>query len=143
MNEELRSTNEELETTNDELRSRALECGLLSDRMQSLLSSLSSAVVVVGRELLVELWNQAAEALWGLRAAEVAGRSLAALDFGLPVAVLQPAIRACLDGHSQREVLEVPAVTRTGRSATFRVVCTPVAGGPPASGVVVVVDEAG
>jgi two-component system CheB/CheR fusion protein len=138
--EELRSSNEELETTNEELRTRVAEIDILNERFQSLLGSIQSAVVALDRELLVEVWNHQAEELWGLRAGEVEGKPLATLDSGLPAEELQNVIRSCLDGASEREVIEVDGVTRRGRPTRFHVVCTPVAGSSPPTGVVLVVE---
>jgi two-component system CheB/CheR fusion protein len=140
MNEELRSTNEELETANDELRVRAQEVEGLNDRLESLVASMLSAVVVVDRELVVELWNHAAEALWGLRASEVEGRPLTGLTIGLPVAELEPAIRACLDGRSTREMVTVRGVTRTGQPTGYRVTCTPLTGRPSGTSAVLMIE---
>ncbi|HXW32529.1 MAG TPA: PAS domain S-box protein, partial [Acidimicrobiales bacterium] len=141
MNEELRSTNEELETANQELRERAIEVEDLNDRLGSLLGSISSAVVVLDSELLIELWNPVAEHLWGLTTDEVTGRSLAALDIGLPIGPLQAAVRACLDGRSKKETVTVDGMVRTGRPARFEVVVTPISGPAPTSGVVLVINE--
>lgn len=141
MNEELRSTNEELETSNLELRERAIEVEDLNDQLGSLLTSLSSAVIVLDRELLVELWNPAAEELWGLRAEDAAKRSLATLEIGLPIGPLQKTVRACLDGQSTKETVTVDGTTRTGRPVRFSVVCTPISGPSPPSGVVLVINE--
>ncbi len=139
-NEELQSTNEELETTNEEIRIRAIEVETLNERLHSLLSSMMSGVIMLDRELLVELWNDTAEDLWGLRSEEAEGRSIAALDIGLPAGPLQTAIRDCLDGRSEREVAVVDGLTRTGRPTRFRVVCTPIATPGPPTGVVLVID---
>ncbi|HMK63362.1 MAG TPA: CheR family methyltransferase [Acidimicrobiales bacterium] len=141
MNEELRSTNEELETANQELRERAIEVEDLNDRLGSLLASLPCAVIVLDGELLVELWNPVAEKLWGMSIDEAVGRSLAALDIGLPIGPLQAAFRACLDGRSNKELVTVDGVVRTGRRARFEVVVTPILGPAPPPGVVLVITE--
>jgi two-component system CheB/CheR fusion protein len=140
MNEELRSTNEELETANDELRVRAQEMEGLNGRLESLVASMVSAVVVVDRELVVELWNHAAEALWALPAPAVEGRSLLGHNLGLPMGEVEPAIRACLDGRSIPEVVTVRGLTRTGQPTNYRVTCTPVTRGPSGPGAVLMIE---
>lgn len=45
-----------------------------------------------------------------------------------------------LDGSSDREVLDLDGFTRTGRPSRPHVVCTPVSGREPVSGVVLVID---
>ena len=102
MNEELQSTNEELETVNEELRERSDELNQVNTFLESILGSLRGGVVVVDRDLLVQVWNHKAEDLWGLRADEVRGKNLLNLDIGLPVERLKPAIRACLSGEVAR-----------------------------------------
>ena len=140
MNEELSATNEELETTNEALRTRSTEILILNERLESLMSSLSSVVIAIDREMLVELWNDKAEELWGLRQAEVEGKPLAVLDIGLPVGELVPIIRSCLDGATPRKVDALDGYTRTGRPVRLRVMCTPVSGSGLVSGVVLVID---
>ena len=115
MNEELQSTNEELETINNELRDRSTELDQLNIFLQSILAGLQSAVVVLDPEMQVQAWNRQAEELWGLRSAEVLGQHFLNLDIGFPVDALRPAIRACLSGQSEHEVLTRPAVNRRGR----------------------------
>src|SRR2546423_6859690 len=93
MNEELQSANEELETMNDELRGRGQELNVSNAYLESILTSLRSAVIVIDRELRVHVWNPEAAELWGLRADEVRGAHFFNLDIGLPVAELQHPIR--------------------------------------------------
>src|SRR6185312_9932113 len=66
MNEELQSTNEELSTANDQLRQRGDELSHLNTFLNSILGSLQHAVIVVDKELRVQLWNHQAEDMWGL-----------------------------------------------------------------------------
>ena len=124
LNEELHSTNEELGAMNEELQRRTLELDRLNTFMGSILGSVTIGVVVVDSELEIEVWNGRAEDLWGLRAEEVHGRSLLALDIGLPVAMLAEPVRACLAG-SQNEQLVVRAHNRRGREIECRIFVTP------------------
>src|SRR5262249_23087384 len=79
MNEELHSTNEELETINTELRDRTAALDSANLFLHAILSSLRTGVVVVDRQLHVQIWNYRAEDLWGLRSDEVLGKSLLGL----------------------------------------------------------------
>jgi two-component system CheB/CheR fusion protein len=125
MNEELQSTNEELETVNTELRERGEELNRLNASLESILTSLRSAVVVLDRELRVTVWSDKAEDLWGLRPAEIQGHHFLNLDIGLPVDQLRTPIRAALAGESQQVVLA--ARNRRGRDIECAVSCTPLA----------------
>jgi len=68
MNEELQSTNEELQTVNEELRQRTDEMHQLNAFLESVLSGMRAAAIVVNQNLNVLVWNRRAEDLWGLRA---------------------------------------------------------------------------
>ena len=74
MNEELQSTNEELETSNTELRTRTAELSRALGFLNSILSGVRVAVIVLDRELKVLVWNAQAEEMWGVRADEAQGR---------------------------------------------------------------------
>ena len=50
------------------------------------------------RDVRVQVWNETAAELWGLRDDEVEGEHLTDLDIGLPVEQLNQPIRACLNG---------------------------------------------
>jgi two-component system, chemotaxis family, CheB/CheR fusion protein len=123
-NEELQSTNEELETINDELRQRTTELDEVNVFLQAILTSLQSAVVVVDRDLRVQVWNDHAHELWGLRADEVDGEHLMNLDIGLPVEHLRQPLRACLAGE-QPEDLVLDAVNRRGRPVECHIRAAP------------------
>ena len=123
-NEELQSTNEELETINDELRQRSAELDEVNGFLEAILTSLQSAVVVVDREVRVQVWNQHAQELWGLRAQEVDGEHLMNLDIGLPLEHLRQPVRACLAGEQPDEVV-LRAVNRRGRTIECHVRAAP------------------
>jgi two-component system, chemotaxis family, CheB/CheR fusion protein len=129
MNEELQSTNDDFQTINDQLRDRTGELHVVNTFMQSILASLPSGVVVVNRDLRIQVWNRFAEELWGLRQDETVGQHLLAIDIGLPIDRLQPALKAVLAGETGSEV-ELGAINRRGRAVTVRVKTTPLTSGP-------------
>ena len=142
MNEELQLTNEELETINDELRDRSNELDQLNAFLQSILEGLQSAVIVIDADMKVQAWNRQAEDLWGLRRDEVLEQHLLSLDIGFPVDSLRPAIRSCLAGRSEREVLTLPAVNRLGRPVHCSVSVSCLGADPP-SGILILMDCVG
>jgi two-component system, chemotaxis family, CheB/CheR fusion protein len=125
MNEELQSTNEELQTINDELRDRGTQLNDLNAFLEGIFTGLRGGVVVVGSDLRVLIWNSRSEDLWGLRAAEVVGSSLLALDIGLPVEQLTGTLRTVLAGHNAVVEVDLLATNRRGRAMQCHVVCTP------------------
>ena len=128
MNEELQSTNEELQTVNEELRQRTDEMNQLNTFLESVLSGMRAAAVVLNANLNVLIWNRRAEDLWGLRADEVQGRSMLNLDIGLPVGELRNVIRPCLAGDSDHQQVVLDAVNRRGKKIKCRVTCSPLVG---------------
>jgi two-component system CheB/CheR fusion protein len=125
MNEELQSTNEELQTVNEELRTRTEEMNQLNAFLESVLTGMRSASVVIDHNYNVLVWNRRAEDMWGLRADEVRAKSLLGLDIGLPVGELRPTIRACLSGESDQRETTLEATNRRGKRFKCRVACTP------------------
>ena len=129
MNEELQSMNDELQATNDELRDRTAEISALNHFMESVLGSLGAGVVVVSREMIVQVWNRQAEDLWGLREAETVGQHFLNLDSGLPTERLKPLVREVIfDGSGGNEMV-MEAVNRRGRTIELRVAVTPLLSG--------------
>ena len=123
-NEELQSTNDELHTINDVLRDRSMEVDEAKRFFDSLVNSITLGMVVVDREMRVVVWNRGSEQLWGLRAEEVTGAPLTALDIGLPVDDVKPLIgRVFVDAEASGETV-VDAVNRRGRATRVRVSCT-------------------
>ena len=144
MNEELQATNEELQTMNAELRQNSEELDQLNDFLRSILASVRAGVVVLDQHLVVHLWNDRAEDLWGLKADEVVGRSLLHLDIGLPVEKLVGPVNAFLAGNGKYEELVLDAVNRRGKSIRCRVTCTLRLGTTgERRGVVLLMDEVG
>ena len=125
MNEELQSTNEELTTINDELRRRSDELNDVNDFKEAVLASLRAGVVVLDTEIRVEVWNDKATDLWGIRDDEVRGMHFMMLDIGFPVQALAKPIRACLSGEAESETLSLEAINRRGKPITCEVTCTP------------------
>ena len=70
---------------------------------------------MVDEQLDVVLWNQTAEHLFGLRAADVVDRSFLALDFGLPVGSIGPLLHAVAGD-------DVPRRARDSRSTVVEAV---------------------
>ena len=122
MNEELQSTNEELETINDELRQRSLELNEVNAFLETILSSMNVAVIVIDREQRVQIWNAESTELWGVRGDEAQGQHLFGLDIGLPLDGVRTALRGILAGKEERADVELEALTRRGR--TLRVSVT-------------------
>jgi len=143
MNEELQSTNEELTTINDELRRRSDELNDVNDFMEAVLGSLRGGVVVLDTQLRIEVWNEKATDLWGVRDDEVRGMHFMMVDIGLPVQALAKPIRACLSGEVESETLSLEAINRRGKPITCEVTCTPMrrANGDDVRGVIVLMEE--
>lgn len=131
--------NDELQVTNEALRERTAQISSLNAFMESILSSLGAAVVVVNRDLMVDVWSGQAEELWGLRESEVVGRHLLNLDSGLPSAELKEPIRAVLDG-SERQELTVEAINRRGRRIGLRITATPLLSGDRMAGALLLLE---
>lgn len=128
MNEELQSTNEELQTMNDELRMRSSELNSTNAFLESVFMSLRSAVVVLDRDLHVQVWNAGAEDLWGLRSEETQSKAFFNLDMGLPLKELQQPIREVLSNHAPLHQLTLAATNRKGRRVRCVVSVTPLLG---------------
>jgi len=124
-NEELQSTNEELETMNEELRQRTLELNEINAFLETILTSLGVAVVVLDRNGQIDVWNAHAEELWGLRQEEVVGQHFLALDIGLPVEQLKQPIKRALEDDAFHGEVTLPATTRRGRQIECTVTCLP------------------
>jgi len=142
MNEELQSTNEELQTINDELRERTAQLDEVNAFLETILRSLKLSVVVLDRQLQVQIWNALSTELWGLRPEEVEGEHFLGLDIGLPVDELKGVLRACLDGRTDREELVVAATNRRGRPIECDVTALPMhAGSDHVTGVILLMQE--
>ena len=142
MNEELQSMNDELQATNEELRERTTEISSLNAFMESILGSLGAAVVVVNRELMVQVWNRQAEDLWGLREDETVGQHFLNLDSGMPVDQLKSLVRSVVNDGSDGVEESLTAVNRRGRTVELRVTVTPlVSDGAEPSGALLLMEQ--
>jgi two-component system CheB/CheR fusion protein len=97
--------------------------------MESILSSLNAAVVVINRDLIVQVWNREAEELWGLREEETIGAHFLNLDSGLPAEQLKPLIRDVMGASGAARGMTVDSINRRGRPVALRVTVTPLASG--------------
>jgi two-component system CheB/CheR fusion protein len=145
MNEELQSSNEELETMNEELRHRTGELDDMNAILETILTTVGLAVVVVDREQRIQIWNGQARELWGLSSQEVEDQHVLSLDIGLPLENLRKQLRATLSGRSQQEELVLEATNRRGKLFQCRVRLLPLAsdGDGTVSGAIMMMDLAG
>jgi two-component system CheB/CheR fusion protein len=125
MNEELQSANEELQTTNGEIRVRSEELNEVNGFLESILTSLRAAVVVVDADLRVLVWNHRAEDMWGLREDEARGKHILGLDVGLPIERLKQPMRAALTNGDGHATLKLEAINRRGRPIECQITTTP------------------
>jgi len=141
MNEELHSTNEELQTLNDELQQRGRDLDRVNSFMESILGSIRGGVVVVDRDMHIQVWNRHAHDLWGLLRDEVEGKHLLGLDIGLPVASLKQPVHSVLGGHEDT-VLELDGTNRRGKTVRVRVAISALrSGGASPTGAILVMEE--
>lgn len=78
-NEELQSLNEELENMNDELEFRSRELNVLSDRYAETLKSMPWPVLLVDTNEMIQIWNAAAQKMFGIGATPVVGLEVSKL----------------------------------------------------------------
>jgi two-component system CheB/CheR fusion protein len=110
--------------------------------MRSILSSVQPAIVVLDAELHIDLWNDQATELWGLRGDEVSGQPFLNLEIGLQVAHLKDDLHRCLRTGMPTEPVTVPAHNRRGKAMTCRVTCAPLHGPQSqVSGVILMMEE--
>jgi two-component system CheB/CheR fusion protein len=116
--EELQSTNEELITLNEELQRRMLDLGSANDDLQNLLVAEDRAVVVVGLDLRIRLFTQAAEKLLNMMAGDE-GRTLAQVArFFAPDAGVEQQVSRAID---TLVTSEQPILGQDGRKFRLRV----------------------
>jgi two-component system, chemotaxis family, CheB/CheR fusion protein len=125
INEELQSTNEELNAVNEEVRVRTEEVNQANAFLESILTGIRAAVVVVDRNFQVEIWSRKAENLWGLRLDEVQGKNFLSLDIGLPVEQLKQPIRAGLAKEFEYHEVMLDAINRRGKPIRCKVTISP------------------
>jgi two-component system CheB/CheR fusion protein len=154
-NEELQSSNEELETLNEELESTNAELQSINtdlqlrrndvERLNTLLLAITGNIEV-GAAVLdntgrVQVWNERAADLWGVRSDEVVGHSFFELDIGLPTEELRSLVRAGTGGRRRHDELRVVATTRRGREIHCRVIAHTLGDTEAPTGVVLVMEE--
>jgi two-component system, chemotaxis family, CheB/CheR fusion protein len=115
MNEELQSTNDELEAMNEVQQERTQEVDRLNLFLEGILGNLGVGVVVLDQQQVVQIWNDSATELWGLRAEEAQDRPFGELDIGLPPDGLGDALRAALGEEPRASTVTVAAVSRRGK----------------------------
>ncbi len=136
-NEELQSLNEELENTNEELEHRTRELNQLTERYAETLTHMPWPVMLVDPEHKIQLWNAAAQKLFGVGATSVVGVKLAQLPIDTRLA--QALLRRCR-GVLQRQksaVLRKQRVHAGGVTRLLDVHFTPIARDSAMEGVLV------
>lgn len=141
MNEELRSTNDELQTINDELHERTNELDAVNEFLDAILTGMQAGVVVLNPELHVQVWNEQAHELWGLRRDEAVGKHFLNLDIGLPTDQLRPVIRRTLAGEEGANDVVLSAINRRGRTIEIRVTGSPLPTKGAVAGVILTMEQ--
>ncbi len=143
--EELQSTNEELQTLNEELRQRGAELNATSTLLGSVLAAAPGGVLVVDRELRVQVWSSRMTDLFGVDAGDVLGRELASVaiaHLGLRgLEAVAALVRAALDTRIEG-VATLDGTARAGKKTTCEARVAPLLGTRP-NGVIVFVREVG
>ena len=141
MHEALQGRNERLHALNRALQERCLQVDQVNAFLSSVVVGLQAAVVVVDRDLVVRVWNDAAEHLLRVSAEDADGRPLLELDTGLPAQQLGAALQRALSG--EREVVTVRVDTRlpTGASLTCQVHVSPLWAGDTTFGALLLVQQ--
>ncbi len=124
-NEELQSLNEELENMNQELETRSRELNALSGRYEETLRRMPWPVILVNRDLRIQLWNNAAQKLFGVSETSVVSVELSKLptDSALMKNLLRRC-RAVLEGNKTLTIRDQKLRT-AGGSTSFDVQFTP------------------
>lgn len=125
---------------NEELRIRGAQISVLNSFLESILSSLQSAVIVLGADMEIRAWNRHAEELWGLRAGEVLDQHFLNIDTGFPVDSIAPAVRACLSGRADATEVVERAINRRGRTVDCTVTISRLENDGALQGVILVMD---
>ena len=115
---------------NDELRQRSLELNEVNAFLETILSTMSVAVIVVDREQRVQVWNSESAELWGVRGDEAQGQHLFGLDIGLPLEQVRTALRGVLSGTEDRAEMQLEALSRRGRMVRVTVTLLPLGYAP-------------
>jgi len=115
------------------------------ERLNTLLLAITGNIevgaAVLDKSMRVQVWNERAADLWGVRSDEVLGSSFFDLDIGLPAEQLRELIQAGAGGRPRHDELEVTATTRKGRDIRCRVIVHTLGDGDRPAGVVLVMEE--
>ena len=100
--EEIQSSNEELTTVNDELQNRNLETAQLNGDLTNLISSIQTAIVIVGRDLHIRRSSPMAEKLFRIIPADI-GRPITDISMHLELPELDVLLAEAIDTVSVHE----------------------------------------
>src|SRR5207249_10080853 len=112
MNEELESTNAELQSINTDLRIRTEEVNKLNTFLRAITGNIDVGAAVLDAGSKIQVWNERAADLWGMRSDEVVGQGFFDLDIGLPSRDLRGMIRAVMRGNPAHDEATVEAIDR-------------------------------
>ena len=141
LNEELESTNAELQSINSDLSQRRAEVERLNTLLLAITGNIEVGAAVLDNAGRVQVWNERAADLWGVRSDEVVGHSFFDLEIGLPADRLRDLIRAGTGGTPRHDELVLVATTRKGRQIRCRVIAHTLGDGERPTGVVLVMEE--
>ena len=141
MNEELESTNAALQSINTDVRLRSEEVDRLNTLLLAITGNIQLGAAVLDGDMRVQVWNERAADLWGVRYDEVLDKSFFALDIGLPAEQLRDMIRSVRKGGAPHQELTVEALTRRGRSIRCRVMAHVISNGDRPAGAVLVMEQ--
>lgn len=127
-NDALKRDVNELKWINDELRRRTDELSLVAIFLESVVTSLRGAVVVVDTGGTVRIWNPHAERLWGITRRAAMGSSLATLDLRTDREVLDRCVDAALRGEVDLAERLVPVRRDDGNVENLAFTATPLLG---------------
>ena len=94
----------------------------LNTLLLAITGNIEVGAAVLDKTMHVQVWNEPAADLWGMRSDEVIGKSFFDLDIGLPAEQLRALIRAGAGGAPIHDELVVTATTRKGRQIRCRVI---------------------
>lgn len=121
LNEEARSSNEEMESINEELRIQAEQAASYRLHLESVLRAMNGGIIVIDQRHVIQSWNRWSEATWGLRAEEVVGNSIDALDIGVPIHQLRDSMAEVLGAREEQAEQLLEGLDRRGRRILCRV----------------------
>jgi two-component system, chemotaxis family, CheB/CheR fusion protein len=111
--------------------------------LETILKNLGTGVAVADADQRIQIWNEQAENMWGLRPDEAQGQHLLNLEIGLPLGELKVPIRTALSGETNgQHTAELEAVNRLGKPVICRVTTMPLRV-DGAAGVVLLMENAG